>query len=90
MLLFCPVSVAIQDLTKALELCESKGETAKNAFCQRGLLFRKTDEDAAREDFKMAAGLGSAFARNQVRMEMDYLRGKLWPELSISVSSWLS
>lgn len=61
------ISVAIADLTKALTLCDSKGATAQNAFCQRGLLYRKTDEDAAREDFKGAASLGSAFARNQVK-----------------------
>lgn len=59
--------VALADLTKALELCGFKGATARNAFCQRGLLHRKRDDEAAREDFKQAASLGSAFARNQVR-----------------------
>lgn len=59
--------MAIQDLTKAIALSEGKGNTAMNAFCQRGLLHRtKTDEDAAREDFKRAASLGSAFAKNQL------------------------
>lgn len=64
--------MAIADLTQALSLSESKGTTAMNAFCQRGLLYRKTDEEAAREDFKQAASLGSAFARNQVR-QLDRL-----------------
>lgn len=62
--------MALGDLTKALTLCESKGATAKNALCQRGLLYRQMkDDDAAREDFKQAACLGSAFARNQVSSE---------------------
>lgn len=58
--------MALADLTKALSLCQSKGNTAKNAFCQRGLIYRKTNEDLAREDFKQAVSLGSDFARNQL------------------------
>ena len=57
---------AFEDLSKALELSQGKGECAKNAYCQRGVLYRRTDEDAAREDFKQAASLGSAFARTQL------------------------
>uniref|UniRef100_A0A336LUL5 CSON001182 protein n=1 Tax=Culicoides sonorensis TaxID=179676 RepID=A0A336LUL5_CULSO len=58
---------AMEDLNKALKLCKSSGRTGCRALCQRGVLKRfKEDIEGAREDFELAAKLGSQFARAQL------------------------
>lgn len=59
---------ALNDLNKVLRLTDCKGRTACHALCQRGSLKRKQEDiEGAKEDFSIAAKLGSQFARNQVR-----------------------
>ncbi|XP_033763281.1 tetratricopeptide repeat protein 36-like [Pecten maximus] len=61
------VQGALQDLNKAIELCDAKGSAACQAFTQRGLVFKlEGDDEKALEDFKRAAALGGQFARQQV------------------------
>ena len=59
---------AFDDLDKAIDLTHGKGKTASLAFVQRALL-RKLDGDDENslEDFKKAAALGNAFAKQQVK-----------------------
>ncbi|KAK4873868.1 hypothetical protein RN001_013228 [Aquatica leii] len=60
---------ALYDLTKAISLGSRNEEqrTLCQAYCQRGLLYRKDDQvDLARDDFGKAAKLGSVFAKNQM------------------------
>lgn len=60
-------TAALFDLEEALKLSNKTGRTGCRAFCQRGLLKRKNEnDDGAREDFNEAAKLGSQFARKQV------------------------
>lgn len=61
---------ALNDLTTAINLCsENYPKTKCQACCQRGLLYRKfEDDDKARQDFEMAAKIGSKFAKSQVSL----------------------
>ncbi|XP_018329707.1 tetratricopeptide repeat protein 36 homolog [Agrilus planipennis] len=63
---------ALDDLTKAIELSGDKLlRTKREALCQRGLLYRKMEnEELARNDFNEASKLGSQFAKNQL-IEMN-------------------
>jgi len=55
------------DLEKALNLSGGIGKVAANSLCQRGVLNRKDGhDDAALDDFKAAADLGSGFARSML------------------------
>jgi hypothetical protein len=60
--------VALDDLDKAIELsCDTYPLTKCRALCQRGIIKRKVnDTESAREDFNLAAKLGSKFARQQL------------------------
>jgi len=62
------ISVALDDLSKAIELSSEKYQLTRcRALCQRGIIRRKRKEDEiAREDFNESAKLGSAFARQQL------------------------
>uniref|UniRef100_A0A182MUH9 Tetratricopeptide repeat protein 36 n=1 Tax=Anopheles culicifacies TaxID=139723 RepID=A0A182MUH9_9DIPT len=58
---------ALKDIDQALKLSNHTGRTGCRALCQRGILKRKNNDiDGAREDFDMAAKLGSKFARTQL------------------------
>uniref|UniRef100_A0A182NDC4 TPR_REGION domain-containing protein n=1 Tax=Anopheles dirus TaxID=7168 RepID=A0A182NDC4_9DIPT len=58
---------AQNDIEEALKLSNKSGRTGCRALCQRGILKRKNnDVDGAREDFEIAAKLGSKFARTQL------------------------
>ena len=62
-------SSAFNDLTMAIDLASktSQNRTLCQAFCQRGLLYRKQEQvELAKEDFAKAANLGSLFAKNQL------------------------
>ncbi|XP_071446678.1 tetratricopeptide repeat protein 36 homolog [Hetaerina americana] len=62
---------ALVDLNNALNLSQKKGQVARQALCQRGMIYRKEGKDEeATEDFKEAAKLGSEFARSQI-VEMN-------------------
>ncbi|XP_067910196.1 tetratricopeptide repeat protein 36 [Heterodontus francisci] len=64
---------AMSDLTKAVELSGGRGRTASLALVQRGLLYRLYQQDQeALQDFRQAATLGNAFARNQVTLMNPY------------------
>ncbi|KAK6618255.1 hypothetical protein RUM44_002706 [Polyplax serrata] len=55
---------ALDDLNMAITLSKGEGRSACQAFCQRGLIRRKNgEEEKAQDDFKMAARLGSPFAK---------------------------
>lgn len=55
------------DLEKAIQLSGRKGKAACQAFTQRALINRfEGNDDLAREDFRMAADLGSEFSRLQL------------------------
>lgn len=69
--MFYAFLAAMDDLNKSLELSNCSGLSGRNALCQRGLLKRKLkDDDGAREDYNLAAKLGSQFARQQL-IEMN-------------------
>lgn len=60
---------AMKDATKAIELAlgTKLNKTLSQAYCQRGLLYRRDkNENAAKMDFQKASELGSSFAKNQV------------------------
>ncbi|XP_050080959.1 tetratricopeptide repeat protein 36 homolog [Anopheles maculipalpis] len=58
---------ALKDIEQALALSNNAGRTGCRALCQRGILKRKNNNiDGAREDFEVAAKLGSKFARTQL------------------------
>ena len=58
---------ALNDLNKAVELSGGKGLAASQAFVQRGLLSKiNKDNETALQDFKCAARLGNAFAKQQI------------------------
>ncbi|XP_022090386.1 tetratricopeptide repeat protein 36-like [Acanthaster planci] len=58
---------AFEDLNHAIELSGGRGKAACQAYTQRALINRlEGHDDEALSDFKMAACLGSAFARSQV------------------------
>ncbi|XP_031354339.1 tetratricopeptide repeat protein 36 homolog [Photinus pyralis] len=60
---------AFDDLTMAIDLGSknSQKRTLCQAYCQRGLLYRKDEKiELAKEDFEKAASLGSLFAKNQL------------------------
>ncbi|XP_013791401.1 tetratricopeptide repeat protein 36-like, partial [Limulus polyphemus] len=58
---------AISDLNNAINLSEGKGKAACQAYCQRALIHcLHKDDERALEDFKIAAALGSEFAKAQV------------------------
>uniref|UniRef100_A0A182IYQ6 Uncharacterized protein n=1 Tax=Anopheles atroparvus TaxID=41427 RepID=A0A182IYQ6_ANOAO len=58
---------ALQDIEEALKLSNRSGRTGCRALCQRGVLKRKNNDiDGARQDFELAAQLGSKFARTQL------------------------
>ncbi|KAF5287505.1 hypothetical protein FQA39_LY04133 [Lamprigera yunnana] len=60
---------AFSDLNKAIELGSKNEEkrTLCQAYCQRGLLYRKNEQtELAKSDFGQAARLGSSFAKNQL------------------------
>lgn len=60
-------SAALADLDHAIRLSGSKGRAARQAFTQRGLLYKLSGRnEEALEDFKVAAQLGSTFAQAQV------------------------
>lgn len=55
---------AMEDLNKAIDLCGSRGKVAEQAYVQRAMIRRlKGDDDGAFQDFRIAAALGSAFAK---------------------------
>uniref|UniRef100_A0A2R5L7U5 Putative tetratricopeptide repeat protein n=1 Tax=Ornithodoros turicata TaxID=34597 RepID=A0A2R5L7U5_9ACAR len=61
------VEGAMEDLNNAINLSDGQGLVARQALCQRGLLYRlKERNEEALEDFKKAAKLGSPFAQTQV------------------------
>ncbi|XP_022916998.1 tetratricopeptide repeat protein 36 homolog isoform X1 [Onthophagus taurus] len=59
---------AFLDLTKAIELARNNQKrTLCQSLCQRGLLYRKREQnDSARDDFDEASKLGSQFAKSQL------------------------
>uniref|UniRef100_A0A8C6JI14 Tetratricopeptide repeat protein 36 n=2 Tax=Melopsittacus undulatus TaxID=13146 RepID=A0A8C6JI14_MELUD len=67
------VAGALRDLDAAIHLSRGCGRTACQSFVQRGLIHRlhARDEDAQR-DFRCAARLGSAFARQQLVLLNPY------------------
>ncbi|XP_014287923.1 tetratricopeptide repeat protein 36 [Halyomorpha halys] len=64
-------SGALEDLDNSIKLCKRKSKVLCQALCQRALLYRKSgDDEKAKEDFKLAAELGSQFAKKQL-VEMN-------------------
>jgi len=64
---------AMADLDKAIQLSGGAGPAACQAFTQRALLRRlQNDEVGAVDDFKMAARLGSRFAKTQLTQLNPY------------------
>ncbi|CAG2187157.1 Tetratricopeptide repeat protein 36 homolog,Tetratricopeptide repeat protein 36 [Mytilus edulis] len=61
------VEGAIDDLNKAIDLSNGRGQVACQAYTQRGLIYKLEgmDEESL-EDFKHAASLGGQFAKQQV------------------------
>ncbi|XP_038078320.1 tetratricopeptide repeat protein 36-like [Patiria miniata] len=58
---------ALDDLDHAIELSRDHGKAACQAYTQRALINRlEGHNDEALNDFKMAASLGSSFAKSQV------------------------
>ena len=58
---------ALNDLNKAIELCNGKGFTASQAYAQRGLMSKlSNDNENALDDFRKASRLGNAFAKQQI------------------------
>ncbi|TRY75778.1 hypothetical protein TCAL_07025 [Tigriopus californicus] len=56
---------AKMDLNRAIDLSQGRGRSACQAFCQRGLLWRKEGNDPeAMADFRRSAELGSEFAKS--------------------------
>ncbi|XP_046390252.1 tetratricopeptide repeat protein 36 isoform X1 [Ischnura elegans] len=69
--LFGKEADALVDLNNALNLCQKKGKVARQALCQRGMIYRKDGKDEeAKKDFEDAAALGSEFAKSQL-VEMN-------------------
>ncbi|XP_069470533.1 tetratricopeptide repeat protein 36 [Ambystoma mexicanum] len=67
------VDGALKELNQAVNLSSGKGRSACQALVQRGLVYRLQGQDeAAREDFQCAAGLGSQFARHQLALMNPY------------------
>ena len=61
------IDSALTDLDSAISLSGGRGKAAEQAHTQRGLIRRLQGEnEAALEDFKAAARLGSRFAQKQV------------------------
>ncbi|XP_065187786.1 tetratricopeptide repeat protein 36 homolog [Sycon ciliatum] len=55
---------AMADLNKAIDLTRSRGKVAEQAYVQRAMIRRlQGDDDGAWQDFRVAAALGSAFAK---------------------------
>ncbi|XP_030077302.1 tetratricopeptide repeat protein 36 [Microcaecilia unicolor] len=64
---------ALQDLNRALDLSGEMGQTACQAFVQRGLIYRLQEQDeAARKDFTRGVQLGSNFAKHQLVLMNPY------------------
>ncbi len=62
------VELALQDLNIAVELSGGRGKAAEQALNQRALIHHlHGNEKAAKEDFQVAARLGSKFAQKRVR-----------------------
>ena len=62
-----PSTGALEDLNRAIELSNGRGKAACQAYTQRALINKlEGHDDEALNDFKMAACLGSTFARSQV------------------------
>lgn len=60
-------NAALLDLNEAIKLSRGKGRSARQAFCQRGLLlWKQGNTEGARQDFEQAAKLGSQFAKIQL------------------------
>ncbi|KAM6312569.1 tetratricopeptide repeat protein 36 [Podargus strigoides] len=67
------VAGALRDLDAAIRLSRGCGRAACQSFVQRGLIHRlQAREEDARQDFKRAAQLGSAFARQQLVLLNPY------------------
>ena len=61
------IDLALADLDTAIQLSGGRGKVAEQAYTQRGLIRRfHRENEAALEDFKAAAKLGSRFAQTQV------------------------
>ncbi|XP_072283461.1 forkhead box protein R1 isoform X1 [Pyxicephalus adspersus] len=61
------ITGALEDLNRALELSGGKGVAGRQALVQRGLILRlKGNEEAAKNDFLLAANQGSEFAKQQL------------------------
>ncbi|XP_064254059.1 tetratricopeptide repeat protein 36 isoform X1 [Passer domesticus] len=64
---------ALQDLDAAIRLSRGRGRAACQSFVQRGLIHRlQARDEEARRDLERAARLGSAFARQQLRLLNPY------------------
>lgn len=62
---------AINDLNKAIEMSHGKGLAASQAYMQRGLMSKQSnDTENALEDFRKASKLGNVFAK-QLLLEMN-------------------
>ncbi|KAK9501751.1 hypothetical protein O3M35_012423 [Rhynocoris fuscipes] len=58
---------ALMDLNRSIEISNGKGKSACQAYCQRGLLYRKNGlMEEAKSDFIKASQLGSSFAKQQL------------------------
>ncbi|XP_039577706.1 tetratricopeptide repeat protein 36 [Passer montanus] len=67
------VAGALQDLDAAIRLSRGRGRAACQSFVQRGLIHRlQARDEEARRDLERAARLGSAFARQQLRLLNPY------------------
>lgn len=70
---------ALSDASKAIELCQGKGRTGCQAYCQRGMLHRKAGRnELAKDDFTAAAQLGSKFAKSLVIFKNLFLPLKIF------------
>ena len=64
---------AMDDLNKAIELSNGKGKAAAQAYCQRAMLHQIANrEKEATSNWKLAAQLGSQFAKNQLDLLNPY------------------
>lgn len=59
---------ALSDLSTAIDLAQSSHKkTLSQAHCQRGVLHRRASRlEEAKQDFEIAASLGSQFAKSQL------------------------
>ena len=63
----------MDNLNHAIELSQSKGKAASQAYCQRAMLHHVAGrESAALSDWEVSAKLGNAFAKNQLIQRNPY------------------